>query len=127
MMPVATAPIEIAVTNVLNARGSIHVAVCPEKQFLDDGCTYSVAVPAHAGTTIVTVPSVPPGRYAAQAFHDENDNDKVDRGLFGIPKEGVGFSNDAKIRLGPPAFAEAVFVHDGVPQRIRFKLRYFLR
>ena len=40
------------------------------------------------------------GRYAVQAFLDENGNGEVDRALFGIPKEGVGFSNDAKIRLG---------------------------
>ncbi|MDB5725315.1 MAG: hypothetical protein JWQ16_2069, partial [Novosphingobium sp.] len=47
-------------------------------------------------------------------------------GLGRIPKEGVGFSNDAKIRLSPPKWAEAVFDYDGKPRTIRLKLRYFI-
>ena len=38
------------------------------------------------------VPNVPPGTYAAQAFHDEDDNGKLDRTLLGLPKEAMGFS-----------------------------------
>ena len=69
---------------------------------------------------------VPPGRYAAQAFHDENRNGKVDRVLFGIPKEGIGFSNDVKIRLSAPKFDDAAFTVGGAPEMIHFSLRYFL-
>ena len=58
-------------------------------------------------------------------FYDQNGNGKIDRALFGIPKEGVGFSNDAKIRLAPPKWEEAVFDYDGQEQTIRLKLRYF--
>ena len=46
--------------------------------------------------------------------------------LFGIPLEGVGFSNDAKIRMSPPKFEEAAFPHGATDQRITFKLRYFV-
>ena len=67
-----------------------------------------------------------PGRYAAQVFYDENGNHKVDRALFGIPKEGVGFSRDARIKLGPPKWADAVFDYAGGEQIIRLKLRYFI-
>jgi uncharacterized protein (DUF2141 family) len=69
---------------------------------------------------------VPPGEYAAQAFLDENGNGEVDRGLFGIPKEGVGFSRDARIRLSPPKWRDAVFTHRAQPEVIRFDLRYFM-
>ena len=122
----ATAPIEIAVSNVRNDSGRVHVDVCPVETFLK-GCPYSGEAPARAGTTIVVVRGVPPGRYAAQGTQDENGNGKVDRGLFGIPKEGVGFSNDAKIRMGPPKFEEAAFDHGRAPQRISFGLTYLLR
>lgn len=118
------APIEIAVTNVRNARGRVHVDICPQASFLKD-CPWSGEAPAQPGTTIVTIRNVPPGHYAAQGTQDENGNGKVDRALFGIPKEGVGFSNDAKIRMAPPKFAEAAFDHAGVAQRITFALRYF--
>jgi uncharacterized protein (DUF2141 family) len=51
-----------------------------------------------------------PGRYAVSVFHDENDNGKFDRSMIGLPLEGYGFSNDAKVRLSPPSFDEAIFM-----------------
>jgi len=126
---VRAADLVVAVTGVRNDKGNVHVDICTKETFLKD-CAWSGDAPARAGTTIVTVRNLPPGRYAAQAFHDENRNGKVDRGLFGIPKEGVGFSNDAKIRMAPPKFAEAMFDFaaappPAAPQRITFSLRYF--
>lgn len=120
-----TSTLTVQVGNVRNAKGRVHLDVCPEGKFLKDGCPYQASATAHAGTTIVIVPNVAPGRYAIQAFHDENMNDHVDRGFLGLPKEGVGFSNDAPIRLGPPSFASAAFTVPGGDQVIRFKLRYF--
>lgn len=115
----------IDVGNVRVARGVVHVDVCPEAKFLKDDCPWSGNARARVGDTRVTVANLPAGRYAVQAFLDENSNGKVDRGWFGIPKEGVGFSNDAKIRFSPPKFAEAAFAFDGNARTIRFNLRYF--
>ncbi len=39
---------------------------------------------------------IPPGRYALAVIHDENMNGKLDANWLGVPKEGYGFSNDAK-------------------------------
>ena len=114
----------VEVSGVRTAQGRVHVDICPEARFLDD-CPWSGEAVATVGTTEVIVENVPPGRYAAQAFHDRNDNGKVDRGIFGIPKEGVGFSNDAKIITAPPKFAAAAFDHGAGAQRIAFKLSYF--
>lgn len=119
----ANAPIEIAVTNVTVAKGNVHVDVCPEKQFTSPNCPWSGDAPAKIGTTIVTVRDVPPGRYGAQGFHDINGNGKIDRNFLGIPKEPVGFSNDAPIHMAPPHFADAAFEHGNTPQRITFRLR----
>ena len=117
--------VTVEVGNVRSAKGRVRVDICPEAQFLGDGCSYAGAAPARAGVTTVIVRNVRPGRYAAQAFHDENGNDRVDR-VLGIPKEGVGFSKDAPIRLAPPKFADAAFEVDGRPRTIAFRLRYFL-
>ena len=119
-----TASITVDVSGVRTAEGRVHVDICPPARFLDD-CPWSGEAPATTGTTEVIVKDVPPGRYAAQAFHDRNGNGKVDRGLFGIPNEGVGFSNDAKIVMAPPKFADAAFDHGAAAQRSAFKLRYF--
>lgn len=116
----------IDVGNVRIAKGNVHVDVCPEAQFLKDNCPWMGNARARLGDTRVTVANLPAGRYAVQAFLDENGNGEVDRALFGIPKEGVGFSNDAKIRLGPPKFAEAVFAFDGNVRTIHLNLHYFL-
>ncbi len=37
-----------------------------------------------------------------RAFRDENANQQLDLGGFGIPKEPYAFSNNAQARFGPP-------------------------
>lgn len=49
------------------------------------------------------------GQYSVRVFHDENDNKKLDTGLFGIPKEVWGMSNNVKAIMGPPDFKESLF------------------
>ena len=120
------APITIAVRNVRNNRGRVRVDICQRDHFLADGCPWHASAPAVAGITAVTVADVPPGDYAVQAFHDENSNDRIDRGIFGIPREGVGFSRDARIIMSPPKWNDAMFTHGTGPQSIGFSLRYFI-
>ena len=89
-------------------------------------CPWSGLARAHAGTVIVQVHGVPPGRYAIQAFHDANNNGECDQGLFGIPREGVGFSNDAFTGLSRPKFDKAAFDFNGSYLRLALKLRHML-
>ena len=51
---------------------------------------------------------IPPGDYSIVALHDENKNKKLDRNLFGWPKEGFGFSNNPHVGFGPPPFKSAL-------------------
>jgi uncharacterized protein (DUF2141 family) len=44
---------------------------------------------------------------AVSAFHDLNDNQKLDKNSLGIPIERYGFSNNPKRGFGPPKYAEA--------------------
>lgn len=118
--------LEITVTNVRNAKGHVRVDICAEKDFLSDHCAYHGAAPAHYGDTRITVTGLPPGRYAVQAYHDENDNQDVDRALFGIPKEGIGFSRDAPASFGPPSWNKAVFDQGANGTAITLKMRYML-
>jgi len=61
------------------------------------------------GTMEVYFKNVTAGKYAISYFHDENNNQEMDTGTMGIPKEGYGFSNDARGFMGPPSFKEQVF------------------
>jgi len=44
---------------------------------------------------------------AVSAYHDENDNSRLDKNSFGIPIERYGFSTNPKRGFGPPKFSEA--------------------
>ncbi len=67
---------------------------------------------------------IPPGTYAMVVIHDENMNGKLDTNALGIPKEGYGFSNDAKKWLGTPSFSEASFTYDGQNVDMTMSLHY---
>ena len=60
--------------------------------------------------TVKTSIYVPIGEYAITLYHDENGNEKLDKNVFGIPKERYGFSNN---EYGPhgskPKFKKAAF------------------
>ena len=73
-------------------------------------------------TERIDVGEVPPGRYAVSLYLDENGNGKLDSGLFGIPKEPVGVSNNPRSRMGPPRFEDAVFTMGTSTQTISITL-----
>ena len=58
---------------------------------------------------IITLKDTPVGVYAVSAFHDINDNKKMDTNFLGIPKEPTGMSNNAKGFMGPPKYKDAKF------------------
>lgn len=105
-LPLA-AELEVTVDHVANDNGYVLVALCTPDTFLHAGCPYTGRARAANGKVQVVVSDIKPGVYALQAFHDSNDNMDLDRNLFGLPKEGMGFGNDAPIRLGPPRFEDA--------------------
>ncbi len=122
-VPASAADVTVVVTNVRNVKGVVHVDLCRQAEFLKD-CALHTEAKSVVGATTLHFTNVPPGEYAVQATHDENNNKKVDTGLFGIPKEGVGFSNDAPIGFGPPKWKAAVFQLAG-DKSVTLKLRYF--
>ena len=123
--PAKAATVTVTVTGVRNANGNILVAVCPRANFLQPDCPWHGLAPAHPGNTSVTIDHVPPGTYAAQAFHDEDSNGKLERSFLGLPNEGMGFSNDAPMHFGPPSFGRASFNVNGNSLAIHFRLKYY--
>lgn len=65
---------------------------------------------------------LPPGRYAVSVYLDENGNHKLDSGLFGIPREPVGASNNPKARMGPPRFRDCAFELGSASRTISIRL-----
>lgn len=52
---------------------------------------------------------LPAGEYAVSIAHDENNNGQLDTSWIGIPREGVGASNNPRPRMGPPRYRDAKF------------------
>jgi uncharacterized protein (DUF2141 family) len=118
------ASVQVTVQGVRNDQGRVLVALCTDAEFLRPHCAWKASTPAAAGTVTLRIEGVPPGTYAAQAFHDENANGRLDRSLLGLPEEGMGFSNDAPMHMGPPRFAAASFQVTTSGADIAFHLRY---
>jgi uncharacterized protein (DUF2141 family) len=117
--------VSVTIHGIRNDHGQILVAICPRAEFLQPQCHWQAAAHAKAGDVQLTVTGVPPGTYAAQAFHDEDSNFKLERSFLGLPKEGMGFSHDAPMRFGPPGFDAAAFAVSGKNSAIDFSLRYY--
>jgi uncharacterized protein (DUF2141 family) len=65
---------------------------------------------------------LPKGWYAVALLHDENDNGKMDKGIFGIPKEGYGASNNNLKQLSYPKFEDAkIYIDDNMSTIIECK------
>ena len=121
--------VKVTVTDLRSAKGKVLACLTTKaKAFPNcdkDKDAYSVTVNA-AKTTTFTFRGVTPGTYAISLLHDENSNGKADRTLL-IPKEGFGFSRDAKLRMGPPSFKSAAFKVGEASVHQRIRMRYLFR
>lgn len=90
-------------------KGKLYVALYNSKEtFLKKGFKGDI-IPIKEKKATVVFKDIPSGTYAISTFHDENNNQKMDTRIFGIPKEPIGISNDAKGFMGPPKFKDAKF------------------
>ncbi len=90
----------------------------------NDPEAYKESVAAAPGATM-RFSGVAPGDYAITVLHDENRNFKPDF-MLGIPREGVGFSRNPVLRMGPPSFAAARFAVPAAPVAQEIRIKYFL-
>ena len=119
--------VEIAVTGIVQARGHVRVQLCTKDTFLKPTCPYEASAPATLGETVVKVNNVEPGEYAATAFHDESDQGVVHQNFLGIPRERIGFSNNASVHVHGPRFKDAAFFVGHEAQMISLKVRHLFR
>ncbi len=78
---------------------------------------------ARAPVTEVCIHAPEAGLFAMVAYHDENANEKFDKGTFGIPVEPYGVSQNPKIRLAPPPIEKALFEVAETGATVEIKLK----
>ena len=105
-----TLTVVVDVTRPPTPGAMLRVAVCPDLHaFVEEAGCVVASAPAQAPTTRITIPDVKPGVYAIKCYVDDNANEKLDTGPFGIPDEPYGFSNNAMRMMGPPSFEMCTF------------------
>ncbi len=111
------ADLTVSVTDIKNSKGQVIMRLFDDAEAFPTKFDKALQVAEAAiadGQATAVFSDVTPGRYAVAVAHDANGNGKLDMNFIGIPKEGIGASNDAKGRMGPPSFENAVFdVGDG--------------
>ncbi|MEQ8240226.1 MAG: DUF2141 domain-containing protein [Cyclobacteriaceae bacterium] len=101
--------VSITFNNLPSNKGKIALAVYrPSDEFLSDNPYRSKLIPVDSEQPVLNT-TLPSGVYAISLYHDENNNDQLDKSMVGLPKEGYGFSNDAMGLFGPPSFEKASF------------------
>lgn len=122
--PAQASEVAVRVRGIDGAAGTVLIAACSEPRFLRRPCEASNQVPAAAAAGPIRL-DLPPGRYAVQVLHDANDNGELDRGTFGIPSEGYGFSRNPAPLAGPPDFEAAAVELNGEPVELVIELFYW--
>lgn len=118
--------IKVNIDNLRNSEGFVGVALFVARDGFPDKSEHALVgkrVPA-GDHCVVMFENVPYGCYAVSVLHDENSNGKMDKTFIGIPKEGFGTSNNPKIRMGPPSFAESKFELDSKELTLHINMNY---
>ena len=118
--------IRIQVSNIEEKRGTIHYGVYNNPKLFPDESGKILGGFEEVSKVIedgLLIDDLEESNYAIAIFHDKNSNDKFDT-FFSIPKEKFGFSNNARVFLGPPKFEDAsIFVGQNSIVEIMIELR----
>ena len=97
--------LEMEINNLESNKGPIYIRILDE----NENPVIVGTSPVINYSSEISFDSISAGKYAIQFFHDENENQKMDFNLIGIPKEKFGSSNDVKPIFGPPKFEKMLF------------------
>jgi len=99
----------VNVTNFKNNQGKVMIGIYIGQENFMKKSVFRKSSTIQDNSAKVVFENLPSGEYAISLYHDENENNKLDTGWFGIPNEGYGCSNNAKGMMGPPKYEDAKF------------------
>lgn len=106
--------INVIVNNIKKPGDYVYAALYNSPQtYMDvDKACAKQRVKAEGNSTNIKFDKISAGTYAVTVFYDTNENEKLDKNIFGKPLEPYGFSNNAKGHFGPPSFDKTKFSID---------------
>jgi uncharacterized protein (DUF2141 family) len=116
--------LSVTVTGIKNTKGQLIACLWKEKSGFPTCSKNKGAVKRKlaisGGSMTVSFPNVAPGTYAVTVEHDEDGDGKLKTNIIGMPKEGVGVSNNPG---GIPSWSKAQVRVNG-NGTISVKMRY---
>lgn len=118
--------INLTVTGLRNGNGNVRCGLYNSASAFPHAGQESRGVVARISGQQATCVfrDVPPGTYAIAFFHAEQNEARMQYGLFGKPTEGYGFSNNASGSFGPPSFSDAAFDYRGGNRSMQAHVQY---
>ena len=99
----------IEVASFENTKGVLRVCVTDQKDDFLKSCAFSKIVTVEDDTVSLKIENIEKGNYAVSVYHDENNSGILETGgVFGIPLEPYGFSNNPTMTFGP-SYKKSVF------------------
>lgn len=123
----ATSTLTVLITGARSAKGKMIVWLFKDAQGFPGDTSkifrqQSVGVDPNTKTAQVTFKDLPQGTFAVSVLHDENNNGKMDKNFFGMPKESYGASNNPGKKMRAANFDEAKFSVNTPEQTIKIAL-----
>jgi len=120
--------VDVKIDGLRSTKGIIRACLTRDPRHFpkceDDPAARRASIPV-ATSTHFSFANLAPGDYALLILHDENSNGRVDKTL-GIPREGVGFSRNPRLFMGPPSFDAVRFPVAQSPVTQVIHMKYFL-
>jgi len=121
----ATKTLTVVITGMRSNVGRVGVALYESPRGFPYQLSHALRtgfVDIHDGRSLITFRLLKPGTYAVTVFHDENNNETLDRDWLGFLAEPTAVSNNLKRHMHRPAFDAAKFtLQDSLSIAIRFQ------
>ncbi len=97
------APVQFVFTGFKKQAGQVMAQLSCAERPGDKGRLIPALADVRGPQVVIRFPDQRVGQVCSmRAFRDENGNQRLDMGPFGLPKEPFAFSNNAVVRFGPP-------------------------
>jgi len=99
-------------TRTRNDKGVVRCGLFKEAGWLKDAFR-SASAQSRGRTALCVFKNVPPGTYGMSAFHDEDNDGKLDTNFVGYPTEEYCASRNARNMFSAPSWSDAKFRYRG--------------
>jgi uncharacterized protein (DUF2141 family) len=107
--PLFAQTLTIKVENINPVQGNLMAGVFNNEKTFPDEYFKGQIIKITGTTMTVTFADLPKGSYAVSVYQDLNENEELDKNIFGVPKEKYGFSNNSS----RPDYKKSLFEFTG--------------